>query len=290
MNIPHKIPLPAELQSKAEQLWQAWLDACDEASYTPITNEWVRGKLQAAFACSEFASNLCQREPALLFELLESGDLFVDYPPQELMRRLATQTAELSNEHALMQVLRAFRSREMLRIMLRDLMRFSDLQVTTRELSWLAEASIECALGVLSRLYKPQFGLPYNSKGKCQQLAVLGMGKLGAHELNVSSDIDLIFVYGDEGRTRGGRMKLDNSEYFTRLGQRLISVLDQNTADGFVFRVDMRLRPFGDSGPLAISLDALEDYYQTHGREWERYAMIKARVVAGDRRLGAQIM
>jgi glutamate-ammonia-ligase adenylyltransferase len=290
MTSPRTIPLPDDIQESATQEWQAFLEACAEACLVYNGDDWLAGKLQAAFVCSEFASTLCRREPALLLDLIDSGDLFVDYPPQELMRRLAAQTAELTNEHVLMQVLREFRSREMLRIVLRDLIRFSDLQITMRELSWLAEASIECALGVLSRLNKPQFGLPYNGQGKQQHLAVLGMGKLGAHELNVSSDIDLIFVYGEEGRTRGGRMKLDNSEYFTRLGQRLISVLDQNTADGFVFRVDMRLRPFGDSGPLAISLDALEDYYQTHGREWERYAMIKARVVAGDRDLGDQIM
>lgn len=283
-------PLPVDLQLVAQNTWQAYLDACAEQGCEAVSGDWLVTRLQAAFACSEFASGVCKLEPALLFELVDSGDLFVDYPRFELMQRLVDQVAELDNEALLMQVLRAFRRREMLRVVLRDLLRFAELHTTMHELSWLAEACIESALGVLTRLHTPQFGRPCDAAGNTRHLAVLGMGKLGAHELNVSSDIDLIFVYGEEGETRGGRLQLDNGEYFTRLCQRLIYVLDHNSAEGFVFRVDMRLRPFGDSGPLAMSLDALEDYYQTHGREWERYAMIKARVVAGDRGLGDTLM
>src|SRR5690606_37928884 len=100
---------------------------------------------------------------------------------------------------------------------------------------------------------------------------------LGAGELNVSSDIDLIFTYPDNGETRGKPRAMDNHEFFTRLGRKLIHALDQQTADGQVFRVDMRLRPWGQSGALALSFDAMEEYYQNQGREWERYAMIKAR-------------
>jgi len=109
-------------------------------------------------------------------------------------------------------------------------------------------------------------------------------GKLGGRELNFSSDIDLIFCFPEEGQTEKG---ISNHEYFVRLGQALIRVLNESTADGFVFRVDMRLRPNGTSGPLALSFDAMEHYYQTHGREWERYALLKARVVAGDGKAGA---
>ena len=108
------------------------------------------------------------------------------------------------------------------------------------------------------------------------------MGKLGGAELNVSSDIDLIFVYPEEGETRGPNA-ISNHEYFTRLGRRLIAALSEFTADGYVFRVDMRLRPYGDSGPLVASFDALENYFITQGREWERYAWIKARALTGDR-------
>ncbi|MGL5311458.1 MAG: bifunctional [glutamate--ammonia ligase]-adenylyl-L-tyrosine phosphorylase/[glutamate--ammonia-ligase] adenylyltransferase, partial [Plesiomonas shigelloides] len=117
---------------------------------------------------------------------------------------------------------------------------------------------------------------------KAQPLLILGMGKLGGAELNFSSDIDLILAYPENGQTSGGRRALDNAQFFTRLGQRLIKALDQPTVDGFVYRVDMRLRPFGESGPLVMSYPALEDYYQEQGRDWERYAMIKARVMGDD--------
>ena len=120
-------------------------------------------------------------------------------------------------------------------------------------------------------------------------MVVLGMGKLGGHELNFSSDIDLIFTFPEEGATEANR-PLDNSQFFIRLGQKLIKVLSEITADGFVFRVDMRLRPFGEAGPLAISFNAMEEYYQQHGRDWERYALIKARVVAGDQQSGDKLL
>src|SRR5690625_1615563 len=116
--------------------------------------------------------------------------------------------------------------------------------------------------------------------GRMQPMVVLGMGKLGAWELNISSDIDLIFAYPESGETQGGRTTLSNQEFFVRLGQKLIKSLDAPTSDGFVFRVDMRLRPYGDSGALVLNYDAMEDYYQSQGRDWERYAMIKARPVA----------
>ena len=105
------------------------------------------------------------------------------------------------------------------------------------------------------------------------------MGKLGGRELNFSSDIDLIFTYPQMGETQGARRSLDNQQFFTRLAQKLIAALHQKTADGFVYRVDMRLRPFGESGPLVLTFNAMEDYYQEQGRDWERYAMLKARLI-----------
>lgn len=124
-----------------------------------------------------------------------------------------------------------------------------------------------------------EWGTPCNAQGEAQPLLILGMGKLGGGELNFSSDIDLIFAWPEHGCTQGGRRELDNAQFFTRMGQRLIKVLDQPTQDGFVYRVDMRLRPFGESGPLVLSFAALEDYYQEQGRDWERYAMVKARIM-----------
>ncbi|VFS47491.1 Glutamate-ammonia-ligase adenylyltransferase [Budvicia aquatica] len=147
------------------------------------------------------------------------------------------------------------------------------------QLSQLAEVLIIAARDWLYEVCCREWGTPVNAKGAPQTLFILGMGKLGGGELNFSSDIDLIFAYPENGQTAGGRRELDNAQFFTRLGQRLIKALDQVTQEGFVYRVDMRLRPFGDSGPLVFSFSALEDYYQEQGRDWERYAMVKARIM-----------
>jgi glutamate-ammonia-ligase adenylyltransferase len=145
----------------------------------------------------------------------------------------------------------------------------------------LAEVSIAAALETLQPALEAELGTPF-ADGARQQLLVVGMGKLGGGELNVSSDVDLAFVYPEEGETRGPR-SVSNHEFFARLGRKLIKALDEATDEGRVFRVDMRLRPWGDAGPLATSFDALENYLVTQGREWERYAWIKARALSGDR-------
>jgi glutamate-ammonia-ligase adenylyltransferase len=160
--------------------------------------------------------------------------------------------------------LRQLRQRVMLRTMARDLSDTATLDEVCGTMSTLAEVAIGEALAFLER------------GSDRPKLTVVGMGKLGGGELNVSSDVDLVFLYPGESEAA------DNLEYFTRLGQRLISALGERTGDGFVFRVDMRLRPWGDGGTLAASFDALEEYFVTQGREWERYAWIKARVVGGD--------
>jgi glutamate-ammonia-ligase adenylyltransferase len=179
----------------------------------------------------------------------------------------------------------------MVRIAWRDLAGWAGVEETIRELSWLASACVDGALSLLSRWQTQEFGTPLaHGSAEPQSLVVIGMGKLGAEELNFSSDIDLIFAYPEAGTSQGGAVALDNEEYFVRLGRRLIRVLQENTRDGFVFRVDMRLRPFGDSGPLVMSFNAMEEYYQSHGREWERYAWIKADVIAGDRAAGGELM
>ncbi len=153
---------------------------------------------------------------------------------------------------------------------------------TLQQLSHLAETLIVHARNWLYDACCRDWGTPCSADGVPQPLLILGMGKLGGGELNFSSDIDLIFAWPEHGSTQGGRRELDNAQFFTRLGQRLIKVLDQPTQDGFVYRVDMRLRPFGDSGPLVLSFAALEDYYQEQGRDWERYAMVKARIMGDD--------
>ncbi len=179
--------------------------------------------------------------------------------------------------------IRQFRRDMMLRILWRDFCDLAPMTETTLDMSNLAEVTIQASIQFQQHRLQPRFGVPMGRhSGLTQPLVVLGMGKLGGYELNVSSDIDLMFCYPESGDTSGGKKSISNQEYFIKLSQKLINSLDQNTVDGFVFRVDMRLRPYGQSGALVLNFDAMEEYYQTQGREWERYAMIKARVVSGN--------
>ncbi|MFO8154463.1 MAG: bifunctional [glutamate--ammonia ligase]-adenylyl-L-tyrosine phosphorylase/[glutamate--ammonia-ligase] adenylyltransferase [Pseudomonadota bacterium] len=241
--------------------------------------------------CSEFIVRTLTSTPELLSDLLGSGDLTGDYPREAYRERLESALAGVADERGLASALRRLRRREMVRIVWRDLAGRAPLDTTTGELTALADACISGALDCLHQWQQQEMGTPRGAEsGTPQSLVVLGMGKLGAGELNVSSDIDLIFAYAEAGETEGNGRAVDNERYFTRLGQRLIQALDAHTGEGQVFRVDMRLRPFGESGALVASFDALETYYQLHGREWERYALIKARVVAGDRASGDELM
>jgi [glutamine synthetase] adenylyltransferase / [glutamine synthetase]-adenylyl-L-tyrosine phosphorylase len=177
-------------------------------------------------------------------------------------------------------ILREWRRREMLRIAWRDMAGRAGVPETLRALSDFADAAIRAAASAARLHLQPIFGLPRGAAGAEAALIVLGMGKLGGRELNFSSDIDLVFLFSEAGQTDGPR-EVENEEYFNRLGRELIRLLDVRNEDGFVFRVDMRLRPFGDSGSLVVSLASLEDYLQVHGRDWERYAWIKARPIVG---------
>ncbi|MBP6122977.1 MULTISPECIES: bifunctional [glutamate--ammonia ligase]-adenylyl-L-tyrosine phosphorylase/[glutamate--ammonia-ligase] adenylyltransferase [Providencia] len=195
---------------------------------------------------------------------------------------LAKDISSVTNEEHLMQVLRTFRHQMLVRAAWMQFLALCTQKETILQLSELAESLIVAARNWLYKECCHSWGTPCDSEGNPQPLLVLGMGKLGGRELNFSSDIDLIFAYPENGVTKGGRKALDNAQFFTRLGQKLIRVLDQVTVHGFVYRVDMRLRPFGDSGPLVFSFSALEDYYQEQGRDWERYAMVKARIMGPD--------
>ena len=179
-----------------------------------------------------------------------------------------------------MDALRRLRRRELVRIAWRDLAGLAPLGETLAELSQLADAAIAAALDFARRALEARYGVPRSASGEPQELVVLGMGKLGGRELNFSSDVDLVFLYPEPGET-DGRRPVANEDYFTRLGQSLIRLLDARTAEGFVFRVDMRLRPLGEPGPLVTSFAAFEDYLQQHGRDWERYAWVKARAITG---------
>ncbi|ENG2550182.1 TPA: bifunctional [glutamate--ammonia ligase]-adenylyl-L-tyrosine phosphorylase/[glutamate--ammonia-ligase] adenylyltransferase [Citrobacter farmeri] len=192
---------------------------------------------------------------------------------------LQAALATVNDEATLKHELRLFRRRVMVRIAWAQALSLVEDTDILQQLSHLAETLIVSARDWLYDACCREWGTPCSQEGIPQPLLILGMGKLGGGELNFSSDIDLIFAWPEHGSTQGGRRELDNAQFFTRMGQRLIKVLDQPTQDGFVYRVDMRLRPFGDSGPLVLSFAALEDYYQEQGRDWERYAMVKARIM-----------
>nr|VFK18445.1 MAG: glutamate-ammonia-ligase adenylyltransferase [Candidatus Kentron sp. LFY] len=247
------------------------------------------------WACSNFVVNACIRNPQLVMDLLETGGLIRSYPSNHYEQEARQAVSVASSEEDLFGVLRRFRRREMVRIAWRDLGGRAELGETVRDLSLFADAIIDATLTKLYAWSCERFGTPMSEAGEPQRLVVLAMGKLGARELNFSSDVDLIFAFPESGHTvaddaTGKRGGLSNDEFFTRLGQRLIGLLSRNTPDGTVFRVDMRLRPFGASGPLVMSFNALEDYYQIHGRDWERYALIRARAIAGDIEAGNRMV
>jgi len=157
-------------------------------------------------------------------------------------------------------------------------------------LSAFADACIQFSLSTLYEWLGREYGTPAGKDGKPQSLVVIGLGKLGGRELNFSSDIDVMFAYSEPGHTQGGETSVSNAEFFSLLCRRLIEVLGKPLPEGIVFRVDTRLRPLGDAGPIVMSFDEMESYYQLQGREWERYALIKARIVAGDKASGAALL
>jgi glutamate-ammonia-ligase adenylyltransferase len=236
------------------------------------------GDFQQSLMASDFILNSALQCPKIVVALFSSERVYQTVCPnyQEMLTELVTPCV---SEEQLHQVLRQFRLQEMVNIAVADLLFELELTSSLERLSELADQLILAALNWLTLFCQDKWGVPTSKNGDVQQLLVYGMGKLGGRELNFSSDIDLIFTYPKMGETQGSRRSLDNQQFFTRLAQKLISALHQKTADGFVYRVDMRLRPFGESGPLVLTFNAMEDYYQEQGRDWERYAMLKARLI-----------
>ena len=280
--------VPEELRADVSRRIDAVHAAVSALPYRE-SDRWAE-TIPYVFACSEFVARQCERAPSMLVELITSRDLLRAYAHGELESKLDVVLRGVSDESDLKIRLRQFRNREMVRIAWRDISGWADLNETMTVLSGLADACVEAALGFLLARAREHHGTPRaeSDRRECT-FVVLGLGKLGASELNFSSDIDLIFCYTADGET-DHPAAVSNHEFFIRLGQALITTLNESTAEGFVFRVDMRLRPNGQSGPLALSFDAMEHYYQTHGREWERYALIKARVVAGDQPAGTELL
>lgn len=234
-------------------------------------------QLEYVVGLSQFIAESLHKDEQLLRDLPEM--LSQTSRHQAYRERLAALLEPCGDEMQGQRVLRQFRNREMTYIAWRDFTASWTLEESLEHLSQLAEAMIFETYQWQYKACCELWGTPCNEQGEAQPMLIIGMGKLGGGELNFSSDIDLIFTYPENGETQGARRSLANAQFFTRLGQRIIKALDQQTFDGFCYRVDLRLRPFGDSGPLVMSYAALEDYYQEQGRDWERYAMVKARVM-----------
>lgn len=237
--------------------------------------------LQHACYCSEFITAAVTADPALPRRLLQEGALEIPFKPERL--RLHADPASLS-EAEFIRALRLLRRDEMVRIALRDLAGLAELEETLQALSALADFCLREACDYSRRMLSGRHGEPHAEDGAPLSLIVLALGKLGGGELNFSSDIDVMFAFADHGRTRAGEQQhaIEAEDFFTRQARLVVKYLHEITADGFVFRVDTRLRPFGDSGALVVSFDFMETYYQNQGRDWERYALIKARPVCGD--------
>ncbi|KOY31039.1 bifunctional [glutamate--ammonia ligase]-adenylyl-L-tyrosine phosphorylase/[glutamate--ammonia-ligase] adenylyltransferase [Vibrio parahaemolyticus] len=265
--------LPSSLVSVAESAVQN----AQEAGFLQSWPNEVVEQFHYVSALSQFITETIHRDEALAQQL---PTMLSELSRHQAYRtRLAALLAECPDEMSGHRVLRQFRNREMVYIAWKDFLHAWTLEESLRHLSQLAEAMIFETYQWQYKICCAEWGTPTNAEGEAQPMLIIGMGKLGGGELNFSSDIDLIFTYPENGETQGARRSIANAQFFTRLGQRIIKALDQQTFDGFCYRVDMRLRPFGESGPLVMSYAALEDYYQEQGRDWERYAMIKARVM-----------
>jgi glutamate-ammonia-ligase adenylyltransferase len=263
--------------------------ACREAGVPFYDDAGVDDHLQRVLLASDFAYESLLRDPYLLGpELLQ---LMSD--PRHADAR-AGVLAEAHDEAALRTALRQFRKREALRLIWRDVNGADAVETTLAGASVLADCCIEAALRGAERQVATRHGVVRDSCGQVQRMVVLALGKLGGSELNFSSDIDVVFAYAenaDSGAEHGkGVRPLDAAAYYARVGQALVSLLADRSAEGYVYRVDLRLRPFGNAGRLALSFAAMEHYFQSEGRDWERYAWIKARPVAGDRNAGARML
>ncbi len=290
--------LPEPLAARGEQACATFLDDHLDPTTDTALSAGSRAALVRVFALSEFAEATARRQAPWLLEALRRNRLDAPFDRAELERAAAECLSDCTDMTGLQKGLRILRQRFQLWTVWRHCLGTASLEETTGACSLMADVLIDEALGRLHQWLAAQRGIPMGeATGEPQQMVVIAMGKLGACELNLSSDVDLMFCFPERGRTselvestgrtRGGEL---NQQFFVRLGQQLIQALDPVTEEGFVFRVDMRLRPFGGSGPLALDFDAVEEYYASQGRDWERYALMKARPCAGDIAAGQALL
>ncbi len=267
--------LANRLGSERYQSLIARLDAALEGAPEKNADESVARRMLAA---SEFFRTLAERQ----IDWLEKEADFTQPTIDGLLESVTPQDLDEQNEQEVLRSLRVLRQRAMLHIVWRSFTCENGLNETLAAMTTLADFVVKCAVRCAEKLVSKRYGEAIgDDTGAVQRLIVVGMGKLGGRELNLSSDIDIMFIYDEPGTTQGGRSSTSNQEYFTRIAQTVIRLIDSVTVDGRVFRVDTRLRPFGESGALVASYPSLENYYQQHGRDWERYALLKARCITG---------
>ena len=272
------------LSEFVESRYARLIARCREAGVALYDDAGVAEHLQRVLLASDYAYDSFVREPELLRAdviALMADPSNADARPLKLPSVIDAATA--------MKALRHYRRVEALRLVWRDVNGLDEVEQTAAGASALAESCLAAALAFGESQLTQRHGVPRNDAGVAQRLVVIAMGKLGGGELNFSSDIDLILAYPENGQTDGARA-LANETFFARLGQVLVKLLAEISVDGYVFRVDLRLRPFGSAGRVALSFAAMEQYYQREGRDWERYAWIKARPVAGDVAAGKRLL
>jgi len=266
MNLPS---LPESLIPLADRA----LARLERVTDTPFSPEFTK-YLQHLAIISDFAIDTLCRQPVLLTWLMQADPPVLPPPILEAM-----QTDKWPSQ------LRRYRAAMSVRLIWRDMLGLDTIEATLTGSTELAQTCLQLALEALEADMAQRHGVVRRADGTPVRLIILGLGKLGGGELNFSSDIDLVYAFTDNGQSDGARPLMAET-YFARLGQRLTRLLDESTAEGFCHRVDLRLRPFGNSGHLALSLAAMDQYFQREGRDWERYAWIKARPVAGDIQAG----
>lgn len=270
--------VPSSLMHIAQQHYAQLLEKSHELAVNQTDLAQYKNEILTCFAMSDFISRVALQYPKEIIDalpqLMQKDAISADFHLNHLKASFP-QANEIANEQEAMHTLRKQRQLSMLKIAWCDICGTQTIETSLKATSKLANYLICRAYQLAFNSLTERFGHPENN----QQLLILGMGKLGGEELNFSSDIDLIFTYPSSGNTQGGRKSTEHQAYFTKLAQKLIQLLDTITYDGQVYRVDMRLRPLGDSGPLVLPFSAFETYYQEQGRQWERFAMQKMRII-----------
>ena len=290
--------LTPALQSTAEKRQQQFTELVQQQPELAATLMLADRQLIKTLIFSDYVADSLLHFPELIAPLMQRGVSSAPLKVASVYQTLKNTVHSCRDERQLYTMLRQFRRLQQMRLIWRDVNNLSPLVDTLSEITALADMCLQATLNWQHQRLVKRYGEPVGKKsGETQSLVVLAMGKQGAGELNLSSDIDLIYAYQEAGHTQvaegaagASQKSLSNQEFFIKLGQALIQSLDKTTSDGFVYRVDMRLRPYGQSGPLVMNFNSLENYYHEQGRDWERYAMIKARAVTGTQNHRAQVM